>query len=79
MRYTFASEAANAEALPTRKPAQYFEMFGHRGIWSEGWKAVTYHRTRNNLDDTFGNSITWTKTSLNAMTSQSRTLKNSLR
>ena len=51
MRYTFASEAANAEALPTRKPAQYFEMFGHRGIWSEGWKAVTYHRARNNLDD----------------------------
>ena len=51
MRYTFASEAANAEALPTRKPAQYFEMFGHRGIWSEGWKAVTYHRARNNLDE----------------------------
>jgi hypothetical protein len=28
---------------PTRKPVQYFEMFGHRGIWSNGWKAVTRH------------------------------------
>jgi arylsulfatase len=23
--------------------AQYFEMLGHRGIWSDGWKAVTHH------------------------------------
>jgi arylsulfatase len=22
---------------------QYFEMLGHRGIWKEGWKAVTHH------------------------------------
>ena len=28
----------------SRKPAQYYENFGHRGIWSGGWKAVTYHR-----------------------------------
>ena len=27
----------------TRKGAQYFENFGHRGIWFDGWKAVTYH------------------------------------
>ena len=27
----------------SRKPAQYFEMSGHRGIWDEGWKAVTRH------------------------------------
>ncbi len=24
-------------------PPQYFEMFGHRGIWHDGWKAVAYH------------------------------------
>jgi arylsulfatase A-like enzyme len=38
--YAFAPEAASA---PTRKQVQYFEMFGHRGIWADGWKAVTYH------------------------------------
>lgn len=25
------------------RPAQYFEMLGHRGIWKDGWKAVTHH------------------------------------
>ena len=25
-----------------RRP-QYFEQFGHRGLWMQGWKAVTYH------------------------------------
>jgi arylsulfatase len=31
---------------PTAAPAravQYFEMLGHRGIWKDGWKAVTHH------------------------------------
>ena len=37
--YTFD----DAEA-PSAKDAQYFEMFGHRGIWADGWKAVTWHR-----------------------------------
>ena len=36
---------------PTRKGPQYFEMFGHRGIWSDGWKAVTYHRPGQPYDD----------------------------
>jgi arylsulfatase len=27
----------------TRKGAQYFEMNGNRGIWHDGWKAVTRH------------------------------------
>ena len=22
---------------------QYFEMFGHRGLWQDGWKAVAFH------------------------------------
>ena len=25
------------------KTVQYFEMFSHRGIWIDGWKAVAYH------------------------------------
>jgi len=28
---------------PTRKQVQYFEMFGNRAIWMDGWKAVTKH------------------------------------
>ncbi len=27
----------------SRKGSQYFEMLGHRGIWHDGWKAVTWH------------------------------------
>lgn len=29
--------------VPTRRGPQYFEQFGHRGLWMDGWKAVTYH------------------------------------
>ncbi len=39
MVYTF-----DAPDEKTRKGPQYFEMGGHRGIWADGWKAVTYHR-----------------------------------
>ena len=28
---------------PTEKVTQYYELFGHRGIWHQGWKAVTLH------------------------------------
>jgi arylsulfatase len=28
---------------PDRGLPQYFEMFGHRGIWRDGWKAVAFH------------------------------------
>ena len=27
----------------SRKPVQHFEMHGNRGIWQDGWKAVTRH------------------------------------
>ena len=40
MVYTF--EQAEAEE---RHVTQYFEMFGNRGIYHEGWTAVTKHRT----------------------------------
>jgi arylsulfatase len=45
--YAFAPESASA---PTRKQVQYFEMFGHRGIWADGWKAVTYHEPNTSWD-----------------------------
>ena len=35
----------DAEA-PNRKERQYYEMFGNRAIWSDGWKAVTLHANR---------------------------------
>ena len=38
MRYTLDDAAA-----PTTKLVQYYEMFGHRAIVSDGWKAVTRH------------------------------------
>ena len=28
---------------PTLKETQYYEMFGMRGVWHKGWKAVTEH------------------------------------
>jgi arylsulfatase len=28
---------------PSKASPQYFEMFGHRGLWQRGWKAVAYH------------------------------------
>ena len=33
----------NDAQAPTTKQTQYYEMFGHRGIWHDGWKAVTVH------------------------------------
>jgi arylsulfatase len=33
---------SGAADAPARGP-QYFEMVGHRAIWADGWKAVTFH------------------------------------
>jgi arylsulfatase A-like enzyme len=30
-------------AAPSKTGPQYFEMFGHRGLWHAGWKAVAFH------------------------------------
>ncbi len=38
MRYSFDDADA-----PTQKHTQYYEMLGNRGIWHDGWKAVTEH------------------------------------
>ena len=35
----------NADA-PNAKERQYYEMFGNRAIWADGWKAVTLHANR---------------------------------
>ncbi len=40
---------ADADA-PTRKEVQYFEMAGHRGLWLDGWKAVTRHEAGTDFD-----------------------------
>lgn len=38
MSYTFTNTDA-----PSRRRVQHFEMFGNRGIYADGWKAVTRH------------------------------------
>ncbi|HEV7411299.1 MAG TPA: arylsulfatase [Bradyrhizobium sp.] len=39
---SFARSIADA-SVPSKASPQYFEMFGHRGLWQQGWKAVSYH------------------------------------
>jgi len=46
MRYSFADAHA-----PTERQTQYFEMFTHRALWHEGWKAVSFHRRGGRYDD----------------------------
>ncbi|KPM53572.1 arylsulfatase [Frankia sp. R43] len=38
MRYSF-----DAAALPSARSTQFYSMLGTRGIWHQGWKAVTTH------------------------------------
>ena len=51
LAYTFEPTADDALVVPTRKERQYFEMFGHRAIWVDGWKAVAFHPPDTSLDD----------------------------
>ncbi len=46
-----AGAGAGGTAHTTNKRTQYFEMFGHRGIWHEGWKAVAWHQSGTPFDD----------------------------
>ena len=57
---------------PNRKERQYYEMFGNRAIWVDGWKAVTLHANRMPWDAgrrrcrsmrTNGSSTTWPRIS----------------
>ncbi len=34
---------SRSRSAASKKSPQYFEMFGHRGIWHDGWKAVAFH------------------------------------
>lgn len=47
---SFASTLGDPAAV-TGKTEQYFEMFSHRGIWVEGWKAVAFHAPGTPIDD----------------------------
>jgi len=47
---SFAASLHDANA-PRRSSPQYFEMFGHRGIWHEGWKAVAFHPVGKPFED----------------------------
>ncbi len=38
-------------SAPAPRTVQYFEQMGHRGIWSDGWKATTYHEAGHPYDD----------------------------
>lgn len=47
---SLAASFTNVGTTPTR-PVQYFEMLGHRGIWQDGWKAVTRHAPGTSWDE----------------------------
>lgn len=46
-----ASLGTDGAGTATDKHAQYFEMFGHRGLWLDGWKAVAWHQPGTSFDD----------------------------
>jgi arylsulfatase A-like enzyme len=41
----------NDPKAPSKPGPQYFEMFGHRGLWHQGWKAVAYHPIGTRYED----------------------------
>lgn len=47
---SMANTFTDPDASPPRR-RQYFEMFGNRGIWVDGWKAVTHHEKGNDYTD----------------------------
>lgn len=47
---SFAPALADPEA-ETGKDVQYFEMFGHRGLWLDGLKAVAFHAPGTPFED----------------------------
>jgi arylsulfatase A-like enzyme len=53
---SFAPTFADA-AAPERHTTQYYEMFGCRAIYHEGWKAVTYHPIQ--VDEPGLDAVTW--------------------
>ena len=47
---SFAPQLKGAAGTSRKRP-QYFEMFGHRGLWADGWKAVAFHPRGKSFDD----------------------------
>ncbi len=47
---SLAPTLAAAEADQRRDP-QLFELFGHRALWHDGWKAVAWHQAGTPFDD----------------------------
>lgn len=47
---SFAPSLLDATAQPAGR-VQYFEMLGNRGLWRDGWKAVSYHRPGTSFED----------------------------
>ncbi|MGJ4902560.1 sulfatase-like hydrolase/transferase [Bradyrhizobium sp. HKCCYLS2058] len=47
---SFAASITDPSA-PSKPVPQYFEMFGHRGLWHDGWKAVAFHPTGTPFDN----------------------------
>jgi len=47
---SFRNSLTNAN-VPSKSAPQYFEMFGHRGLWQDGWKAVAFHASGTPFDD----------------------------
>jgi arylsulfatase len=45
MAYSFDNPDA-----PRRRHVQYYEMLGNRGIWADGWKAITNHVDSDGFD-----------------------------
>lgn len=39
-----------ASSAASKSSPQYFEQFGHRGLWHGGWKAVAYHPPGHSFD-----------------------------
>lgn len=48
---SFAVTLPQGAGDTTDKTTQYFEMFGHRGLWHDGWKAVAYHAPGTAFED----------------------------
>jgi arylsulfatase A-like enzyme len=46
---SIARTFADAKA-PNPRNIQYFELHGHRALWHDGWKAVTFHHPDTNFD-----------------------------
>jgi arylsulfatase A-like enzyme len=46
MSYTFENPDA-----PRQRHVQYYEMLGNRGIWTDGWKAITNHVVSDSFEE----------------------------